>query len=65
VENFVRQNGFAGADGAVCAHQFRALMLQPRLIALVVIVGLAFQAWLPFLCGHPVVERFGPASQSV
>jgi len=48
-ENFVRQNGFADADGAVCAYEFRALMFQPRLIALVVIVGLTLQAWPPFL----------------
>lgn len=48
-ENFVRQNGFADADAVVCAHQFPALMFQPRVIALVVLVGLVLQAWPPFL----------------
>jgi Domain of unknown function (DUF4395) len=47
-ENFVRQNGFADADAAVCAYQFPALMFQPRVIAVVVLVGLALQAWQPF-----------------
>lgn len=48
-ENFVRQNGFAEADAAVCAHQFPALMFQPRVIAVVVFIGLVLQAWQPFL----------------
>jgi hypothetical protein len=48
-ENFVRQNGFADADADVCAHQFPALMFQPRVIAMVVLVGLCLQAWQPFL----------------
>ena len=48
-EKFVRQNGFADADAAVCAHQFPALMFQPRVIAVVVLVGLSLQAWQPFL----------------
>jgi hypothetical protein len=48
-QNFVRQNGFADADAAVCAHQFPALMFQPRIIAVVVFVGLVLQAWQPFL----------------
>src|SRR5947207_7275316 len=49
-ENFVRQNGFPEAEGPVCAHRFQALMFQPRVIAAVVLAGLAFQAWQPFLC---------------
>jgi hypothetical protein len=48
-ENFVRQNGFADADGVACAHQFPALMFQPRVIAFVVFAGLVAQAWQPFL----------------
>jgi hypothetical protein len=48
-ENFVRQNGFVDADAAVCAYQFPALMFQPRVIAVVVLVGLLLQAWQPFL----------------
>lgn len=48
-ENFVRQNGFADADAAACAYQFPALMFQPRVIAVVVLVGLLLQAWQPFL----------------
>jgi hypothetical protein len=47
-ENFVRQNGFAEADAAACAHQFPALMFQPRVIAGVVVIGLILQAWQPF-----------------
>jgi hypothetical protein len=47
-ENFVRQNGFADADAVACAHQFPALMFQPRVIAVVVLGGLVFQAWQPF-----------------
>jgi Domain of unknown function (DUF4395) len=50
IENFVRQNGFPDADAAVCAHQFPALMFQPRVIAIVVLAGLVTQAWQPFLC---------------
>lgn len=49
MENFVRQNGFPDADAAVCAHQFPALMFQPRVIAVVVLLGLLLQAWQPFL----------------
>jgi hypothetical protein len=48
-ENFVRQNGFPDADAVVCAHQFPALMFQPRVIAVVVLAGLVEQAWQPFL----------------
>jgi hypothetical protein len=48
-DNFVRQNGFADADAVACAYQFPALMFQPRVIAAVVLAGLALQAWQPFL----------------
>lgn len=46
--NFVWQNGFAGADAATCAHQFPALMFQPRVIAAFVALGLWLQAWPVF-----------------
>jgi hypothetical protein len=65
-ENFVRQNGFADADAATCAHQFPALMFQPRTIAAVVAIGIVTQAWQPFamlsaiLCWNVALPRLNP-----
>lgn len=47
--NFVRQQGFRDASPAACAHQFPALMWQPRVIGVLVVVGLLVQAWPWFL----------------
>ncbi len=65
-QNFVRQNGFADADGAVCAHQFPALMFQPRVIAVVVAVAIVTQTWQPFaalsllLCWNVALPHLNP-----
>jgi hypothetical protein len=47
--NFVRQQGFRDASSASCAHQYPALMFQPRAIGILVLVGLLSQAWPLFL----------------
>jgi hypothetical protein len=46
--NFVRQQGFRDAGPAACAHQYPALMWQPRAIGVLVLVGLVLQAWVYF-----------------
>jgi Domain of unknown function (DUF4395) len=47
--NFVRQQGFTDAASEVCVYKYPALMWQPRAIGILVLVGLAFQAWPYFL----------------
>jgi hypothetical protein len=47
--NFVRQQGFRDASSEACVYQYPALMWQPRVIGILVLVGLAFQAWSYFL----------------
>jgi len=47
--NFIRQQGFKEATPAGCATQYPALMFQPRLIGVIVAVGLVFQAPVLFL----------------
>ncbi len=47
--NFVRQQGFRDASSATGVHQYPALMWQPRAIGILVLVGLAVQAWPYFL----------------
>jgi hypothetical protein len=47
--NFIQQQGFKDAETSACAVQYPALMFQPRLIGVIVLVGLVFQAWLLFL----------------
>jgi Domain of unknown function (DUF4395) len=47
--NFVLQQGFRETSAASCDLQVPALMFQPRVIGLVVLVGLVFQAWPIFL----------------
>ena len=42
--NFIQQQGFKDATPAGCETQYPALMFQPRLIGLVVAVGLVLQA---------------------
>jgi len=47
--NFVRQQGFKDADTSTCPLQYPALMFQPRLLGVLVLVGLVTQAWPLFL----------------
>jgi hypothetical protein len=47
--NFVRQQGFQDASPEACSFQYPALMWQPRILGILVLVGLAFQAGLYFL----------------
>ena len=47
--NFVRQQGFRDASAESCGYQYPALMWQPRVIGILTLVGLAFQAWPYFL----------------
>ncbi len=47
--NFVRQQGFACAAGEQTGPQFAALMFQPKVVAVFVVIGLILQAWPLFL----------------
>lgn len=47
--NFVRQQGFQDASPEACSFQYPALMWQPRVIGILVLVGLAIQAAPYFL----------------
>ena len=47
--NFVRQQGLRDASPEACAYQFPALMWQPRVIGILVLVGLVVQGWPWFL----------------
>jgi len=47
--NFVRQQGFAEAEGPACGTQYAALMFQPRLTAILVAIGLVLQVGPLFL----------------
>ncbi len=47
--NFVRQQGFRDADASGCEFQYPALMFQPRLLGILVLIGLISQAWPLFL----------------
>jgi hypothetical protein len=42
--NFVRQQGFPDASPEACSYLYPALMWQPRVIAILFFVGLAFQS---------------------
>jgi uncharacterized protein DUF4395 len=46
--NFVRQQGFGTASPEGCALRYPALMWQPRVIGVIVLLGLALQSWLLF-----------------
>lgn len=41
--NFVRQQGFADASAASCSVQYPALMWQPRVILVLVLLGMLFE----------------------
>lgn len=47
--NFVRQQGFSDASPEACSHLYPALMWQPRVIAILFLIGLALQAAPLFL----------------
>lgn len=47
--NFIQQQGFKDATASSCEIQFPALMFQPRLIGVIVAVGLVLQAPALFL----------------
>jgi hypothetical protein len=47
--NFVRQQGFKDAGSESCVNQYPALMWQPRVIGILVLVGLVTQPWPYFL----------------
>ena len=47
--NFVRQQGFRDASPKACDYQYPALMWQPRVIGILVLVGLVLQPRLYFL----------------
>jgi hypothetical protein len=47
--NFVRQQGFRDASPETGSYQYPALMWQPRVIGILVLVGLVLQGWLYFL----------------
>jgi hypothetical protein len=46
---FVRQQGFRDAPAASCAHQYSALMFQPRLLAGIVLLAILLQSAAMFL----------------
>jgi hypothetical protein len=67
--NFVRQQGFhEGAEAApdACVCRYPALMFQPRVIGVLVLMGLALQAWSWFLAlslllwWNVALPRFNP-----
>jgi hypothetical protein len=47
--NFVQQQGFRDATAPGCESNYTALMFQPRIIGVLVVAGLIFQAWPLFL----------------
>ena len=47
--NFVRQQGFREADASDCAARYPALMFQPRLVGVVVLIALLLQSGPMFL----------------
>lgn len=47
--NFVKQQGFTDADPSSCGMRIRGLMFQPRIIAVLVAVGVIFQSPAIFL----------------
>ena len=47
--NFIEQQGFRDANADSCEHQYPALMFQPKLIGVLVIIGLVLQSWSFFL----------------
>ena len=48
-KHFIEQQGLGTVDGIACERQFSALMVQPRLIAVLVAIGLVTQSGWYFL----------------
>lgn len=48
-QHFVEQQGFGKMEGAECEHRFAALMLQPRIVGVLVAIGLVLQSGWYFL----------------
>lgn len=48
-QNFVLQQGFRDAAPGACDYQYPALMFQPRLLGVAVLISLVLQAWPLFL----------------
>ena len=46
---FIRQQGYGDASAASCAYQYPALMFQPRLLAVVVLLAILLQSAAMFL----------------
>ena len=46
--NFVRQQGFRDADSEACGRRYPALMWQPRVVGVLVLVSIALQSWRGF-----------------
>ncbi len=63
--NFVRQQGFHEASAGSCAYQFPALMLQPRIIGVLVLIGIVLQSWGFFLVLSLVLCGAWPCRASV
>jgi Domain of unknown function (DUF4395) len=55
--NFVLQQGFPGQIVEDCDFRYPALMFQPRLIGVAVLVGLVLQAWPVFLALSAILWR--------
>ena len=47
--NFVEQQGFRDAAADSCGYLFPALMFQPKVIGVLVVIGLILQNWLFFV----------------
>lgn len=47
--NFIRQQGFTYAEGTDSGLRYNALMFQPRIVGVLVVIGLILQAWPLFL----------------
>jgi uncharacterized protein DUF4395 len=64
--HFVHQQGFSDVDSPACPARFSALMFQPKVVGVVVAVGLITQAWPIFLAlatvlaWNVIVPRWNP-----
>ena len=47
--NFIRQQGFESPSAQTCPVQYRALQVQPRIVGVIVLVGMVFRSPLVFL----------------
>ena len=65
--NFVRQQGLAETPAETSSCQYSALMWQPRIVGILVLIGLILQPWPYFLRAirAPLVERAPAGVESV